>query len=66
MRLGAHENSVDLLNRHNALKRERCQLMRIVICEDNKEYAEILEEMVRRWADKEHVPIVIGRFESAE
>ena len=40
--------------------------MRIVICEDNKEYAEILEEMVRRWAEKEHVPIVIGRFESAE
>lgn len=40
--------------------------MRIVICEDNKEHAEILEEMVRRWAEKEHVPIVIGRFESAE
>lgn len=40
--------------------------MRIAICEDNKEHTEILAEMVNRWAKKENIQVVIGRYQSAE
>lgn len=40
--------------------------MRIAICEDNMEHTEILAEMVDRWAKKENIQVVIGRYQSAE
>ena len=40
--------------------------MRIAICEDNMEHAEILAGMVNRWAQKENVQVNIGRYQSAE
>ena len=40
--------------------------MRIAICEDNMEHAEILAGMVNRWAKKENIQVVIGRYQSAE
>ena len=40
--------------------------MRIAICEDNMEHAEILAGMVNRWAGKENVQVTIGRYQSAE
>ena len=40
--------------------------MRIAICEDNMEHAEILAGMVNRWAQKENMQVTIGRYQSAE
>ena len=40
--------------------------MRIAICEDNMEHAEILAEMVNRWAGEENMQVAIGRYRSAE
>lgn len=40
--------------------------MRIAICEDNREHAEILEDMTKRWAKKEGEETVIGCYQSAE
>ena len=40
--------------------------MRIAICEDKKEHAEILESMIRRWAAKENLKVDIGYYQSAE
>ena len=40
--------------------------MRIAICEDNMEHAEILAGMVNRWAGKENMRVTIGRYRSAE
>lgn len=41
-------------------------VMRIAICEDNKEHAEILKSMVSRWAEKEMIEVDIGYYQSAE
>lgn len=41
-------------------------VMRIAICEDNKEHAEILKCMVNRWAEKEKLEVDIGYYQSAE
>lgn len=40
--------------------------MRIAICEDNREHAEILEDMAKHWAKKVGERIVIGCYQSAE
>lgn len=40
--------------------------MRIAICEDNKEHAAILQEMVKRWAEHEKIEVDIGYYQSAE
>ena len=40
--------------------------MRIVICDSNKEHAEILEEMVRRWAEQEKERVIVRCYRSAE
>ena len=40
--------------------------MRIAICEDNREHAEILQGMVERWAAQENMKIDIGYYQSAE
>lgn len=40
--------------------------MRIAICEDNKEHAEILKSIVKRWAEQERIAVDIGYYQSAE
>ena len=40
--------------------------MRIAICEDNREHAEILAGMVNHWAKKEDMQVSIGYYQSAE
>lgn len=40
--------------------------MRIAICEDNKDHAEILKRMVKCWADQEKIKVDIGYYQSAE
>lgn len=40
--------------------------MRIAICEDNKEHADILHGMIHKWADAEGIEAQIGHYESAE
>ena len=40
--------------------------MRIAICEDNREHADILKEMVRHWAAQENIEVDIGYYPSAE
>lgn len=40
--------------------------MRIAICEDNKEHAEILRRMVERWAEQEKLKVDIGYYQSGE
>ena len=40
--------------------------MRIAICEDNREHAEILSGMVNHWAKKEDMQVSIGYNQSAE
>ena len=40
--------------------------MRIAICEDNMEHAEILAEMVNRWAQREDMQVIISHYQSAE
>lgn len=41
-------------------------IMRIAICEDNREHAEILQGMVKRWAAQENIEVDIGYYQSAE
>ncbi len=40
--------------------------MRIAICEDNREHAEILQNMILRWAKKENRKVELGYYQSAE
>lgn len=40
--------------------------MRIAICEDNREHAEILDEMVKHWAEQEKLTVSIEHYQSAE
>ena len=40
--------------------------MRIAICEDNREHAEILEKMIRSWAEQEKTAVVIEQYQSSE
>ena len=40
--------------------------MRIAICEDNKEHAEILKNMIGHWAEQEKFKVDIGYYQSAE
>lgn len=40
--------------------------MRIAVCEDNKEHAEILKGMIKEWAEEEQVKVEIGHYMSAE
>lgn len=40
--------------------------MRIAICEDNREHAEILEKMVSRWAEREGEKVIVRCYQSAE
>ncbi|MCM1375156.1 MAG: LytTR family DNA-binding domain-containing protein [Muribaculum sp.] len=40
--------------------------MRIAICEDNREHREILEEMIKRWAQKQRENVLVRHYESAE
>lgn len=40
--------------------------MRIAICEDNHEHAEILQAMIQRWAVANGVKVDIGRYTTAE
>lgn len=40
--------------------------MRIAICEDNKEHAEILKKMINRWAEKEELLVDVRHYQSAE
>lgn len=41
-------------------------MMRIAICEDNREHREILEEMINRWAQKQRENVLVRHYESAE
>ena len=40
--------------------------MRIAICEDNREHADMLQSMVKRWAENEKLEVDIGYYQSAE
>ena len=40
--------------------------MRIAICEDNPQHAEILKAMIENWASKENKRVDIGYYKSAE
>lgn len=40
--------------------------MRIAICEDNREHAEILQGMIKKWAESENIEVDIGYYQSAE
>ena len=42
------------------------EYMRIAICEDNREHAEILKEMVNHWAAHVNIEVDIGYYSSAE
>lgn len=41
-------------------------MMRIAICEDNREHREILEEMINRWAQNQRENVLVRNYESAE
>lgn len=40
--------------------------MRIAICEDNQEHADILKSIIQKWAETENVKTDINHYESAE
>lgn len=40
--------------------------MRIAICEDNKDHADILQGMIEHWAKREQQQVEIGYYQSAE
>ena len=46
--------------------RSMANVIRIAICEDNQEHADILKKMVERWAAKENIEVNIGYYKSAE
>lgn len=51
-------------------RREKWSIMtnviRIAICEDNQEHADILKRMVERWAERKNIEIDIGYYKSGE
>ena len=40
--------------------------MRIVICEDNQEHADILKKMIKHWSRQENIHVDLVHYQSAE